>query len=168
MIDNDSDLIHDDAKRSISLRIHTSDHGKVRIMANRLRTRESDVFRFALKIALAALEPLYDRNCKGVDLMPLLIEHGLAIARHFHLDSRRLELIVNAGVDANDKRVDVEDIELLAMSYVPQRHLFAKLQELTRKKLDPFEIDETLRQYLIDKYGSEQQRLSGDPLPSRS
>ena len=168
MIDNDSDLINDDAKRSISLRIHTSDHGKVRIMANRLRTRESDVFRFALKIALAALEPLYNRNCKGVDLMPLLIEHGLAIAKHFHLDSRRLELIVNAGIADDGKRVDLEDIELLAMSYVPQRHLFAKLQELTRRKIDPFEIDETLRQYLIDKYGNDQQRLADDGVASHS
>jgi hypothetical protein len=146
--------IHDDAKRSISLRVSTTDYGKVRIIAHRLRVRESDVLRFALKTALALIAPLHDNGCRGRDLMPLLIEYGPDIARHFQLDARRLEAVVNKDVENDGGRIDLEDVELLAMSYAPQRHVFARLQEIAKKRLEPAELDQALRSYLRNKYNA--------------
>jgi hypothetical protein len=53
----------DARKQTISLRISTADLRKVRKLARRLGTRDSDVIRFALKIMLARLGPYVIRTC---------------------------------------------------------------------------------------------------------
>ena len=63
--DDHHSQVHDNAKRSISLRIHTTDYGKIRLIARRLRVRDSDVFRFLLRVALARLAPLYTDQGRG-------------------------------------------------------------------------------------------------------
>lgn len=145
-------LLLDNAKRSVSLRINTSDYGKLKAIAKRLRTRESDVFRFAFKLALAKLAPLYDMNVKGADLMSVFVECGTEIATHFNLDAKRLELIINQGVSDQDKRVDAEDVELLAMSAMPERYLSVRLREIANVDAKPVNAASLLRSYLNDKY----------------
>jgi hypothetical protein len=140
------------SKRSVSLRIDHSDFAKVKAIAERLRARESDVFRFAIKIALAKLAPLFDERIAGGNLMPVFIECGAEITSHFNLDARRLEIIINGAAAAEDDRVATDDIELLAMSAMPERYLSIRLKDLAKKPIHPDSVHAALREYLNDKY----------------
>lgn len=145
-------LFYDDAMRSISLRVPCSDWGKMRAIAERFRMRESEVFRFGLKLSLECLDPLFDRKSRGVALMPFLIKHGPQFVKYFELDAKHLEIIINAGETDPAKRVSSEDIELLATLTMPNRHLYHRLQKLLDRKLDPFALEEALTEYLREKY----------------
>ncbi len=98
-------LYFDDALRSISLRVPCSDWGKMRAIAERFRMRESEVFRFGLKLSLECLDPLFDRKARGVALMPFLIKHGPQFVKYFELDAKHLDIIINAGETDPAKRV---------------------------------------------------------------
>jgi len=99
-------------KQAISLRIAAADLRKVKKLAERLGARDSDVIRFALKMMLARLGPLY-QDVRGRALVPVIVDAGRDLLHHFDLDFARLEEIVNAGVN-KDQEVEVEDLQLLA------------------------------------------------------
>lgn len=140
------------AKRSISMRIDLSDYAKVKAVASRLRARESDVFRFAIKLAMAKLAPLYDSRMTGADLMPVFVECGTELLNHFNLDARRLDAIINGNLDDEQNRVDIEDIDLLAMSTMPERYLLVRLKEIANGHVDAATAHELLADYLLRKY----------------
>lgn len=158
MISSDSmPLIEDNAKRSVSLRVDTTDYGKIKSIARRFRVRESEVFRFMIKLGLATLAPLFDPRARGKDVMPVFVEHGSEITKYFNLDAVSLERVINGDLDEGDldepdRRVDREDVRLLAMATMPERYLYAKLRELIADPVDSNKASETLRQYLTSKY----------------
>jgi len=141
-----------ETKRSISLRIDDTDFKKIKAIAYRLRTRESEVFRFALKMALAKMSPLYDENIRGAGIMPVFVECGSDIATHFRLDSARMEHVINNGLKDENIRVDMEDISLLAMSSMSEQYIGIKLKELVNFPVEQLGVVESLRRYLNDKY----------------
>jgi hypothetical protein len=106
-------------KQAVSLRVSTADLRKVKMLAQRLGARDSDVIRFAVKALLARLAQLCDQNFHGRALLPVLIEAGGDFFHHFALDTARLEKIVNDGVD-KDQEVDPDDLKLLAMASMQQ------------------------------------------------
>jgi len=67
-------------KRSVSFRIDEADFEKIKAIARRMRTRESDVFRFAIRMTLNKLSLLSDESIKGIDVMPVFVECGADIA----------------------------------------------------------------------------------------
>jgi len=140
------------SKRSVSLRIDEADFDKIRGIAQRLHARDSDVFRFAVKLLLERLAPLYDTRLAGADLMPVFVECGAELIKHFNLDSKRLSRIVNGDVDDAARRVEYEDIELLAMTNMPDRYLYPRLRDVARKPVDPHTVAAALRDYFNDKY----------------
>ena len=92
-----------------------SDVRQIKRLAERLGARDSDVIRFAIKSMLATLAPLPDPNVTGRSLVPVFVESGAELMRHFDLDASRLAAIINEGAD-DTRRVEAEDIHLLAMS----------------------------------------------------
>ena len=141
-------------KQAISIRMHTADIRKVKKLAQRLGVRDSDVIRFAVKCALSRLGPLNDPEAKGRNLVPVFVESGAELLRFFELDSARLEAIINDGVDAT-RRVEREDIALLAMTGASEPYAALMLGELNRddrRREPPGEISESIRQYLYSKY----------------
>jgi hypothetical protein len=153
--------IDDNAKRSISLRVHSSDYGKVKAISRRLRVRESDVFRFVIKVGLNRLALLYNIRVRGRDLMPLFLDCGADLVRHFRLDERRLDQLLNEDLGTDDRRVDNEDLALLALANMPERLLFAKAREIAAALADADELPhdrksshELLRKYLSAKYAA--------------
>ncbi len=139
-------------KKIVSLRLNEADLTRVRDISRRLRSRESEVFRFALRIGLARLAPLHDRNARGADLLPAFVEHGPELATQFDLDTDRLCQLFNAGVDDDARTVDRSDLELIALSATPETYLFAKLSGALGKPVNRANIVELLREYLSAKY----------------
>ena len=142
----------DDKKQNVSVRLGVSDLQKIKEVAKRLRVRESDVFRFAIKATLAKLIPLQDHSVKGSDLVPAFIECGTELANYFDLDANRLDTIINDGVDDPAERVETDDIELLAMAGIKENFIYLKLKDLAARQPTPMGPSSLLRQHLYEKY----------------
>ena len=151
-----------------------SDVRHIKRLAERLGARDSDVIRFAIKLMLAKLAPLQDATVRGCSLVPVFFESGAELMRHFELDATRLAGIINEGVDEN-RRVDPEDIQLLAMSGIQRSYVKLRVAGIQRAQSshagngsraalgqngndhdagvsseDP--LEHSLRQYLYEKY----------------
>ena len=134
--------------------MNSTDVRKVKKLAGRLGVRDSDVIRFAVKSMLARLGPLYDPEAHGRNLVPVFVESGAELLRFFEIDAARLEAIINGGVDA-ERRVDRDDIALLALTGSQEPYAALKLSELDRterRERSAAELSESLRQYLYAKY----------------
>jgi hypothetical protein len=151
-------------KQAVSIRMNGGDVRKVKKLAQRLGVRDSDVIRFAVKSMLSRLGPLYDAEVRGRNLVPVFVESGVDLLQFFELDGMRLEAIINEGVDSA-RRVDREDIELLALTGGQTPYAALKLSELHRadpESSDANHLASSLRQYLYDKYVF---RPSAEPRP---
>jgi hypothetical protein len=134
--------------------MNETDVRKVKKLARRLGVRDSDVIRFAVKSTLARLSLLYDPEVLGRNLVPVFVESGSELLRFFDIDAARLEAIINDGVEA-ERRVDRDDIALLALTGTQEAYAALKLSELDRtdrKGEPPLKLSESLRQYLYAKY----------------
>lgn len=141
-------------KQAVSIRMNGSDVRKVKKLAARLGVRDSDVIRFAVKCMLAKLGPLYDPEVHGRNLVPVFVESGAELLRFFDIDAAKLDAIVNEGANG-ERRVDHDDIALLALTGVEEPYAALKLSELERSdrpRQNPRELSESLRQYLYAKY----------------
>jgi hypothetical protein len=143
-------------KQNVSLRMNSTDLRKVKQIATRLYARESDVFRFAIKTALARLAPLHELNAHGAELLPLFMEFGPELTKYFELDTERLEAIVNGRLDDTSKRVERGDLELLVLAGQEEHYAMIKLRELARRPVsDVSGVASVMREYLMQKYVGE-------------
>ncbi|HVO07373.1 MAG TPA: hypothetical protein VMT83_11345 [Burkholderiaceae bacterium] len=106
---------NDNRKQAVSIRMSRGDVRLVKQLADRLGVRDSDVIRYAIKHMLSRLAPLPDATVRGHALLPVFVEAGAELMRHFDLDATRLAEIINDGADAS-RKVDAGDIQLIAMS----------------------------------------------------
>jgi hypothetical protein len=116
-------------KQAVSIRMNAGDVRKVKRLAQRLGVRDSDVIRFAVKGMLARLGPLHDAEVRGRNLVPVFVESGVELLRFFELDAARLETIINEGVEL-ERRVDRDDVALLALTGVQEPYAALRLSEL--------------------------------------
>jgi hypothetical protein len=158
-------------KQAVSFRLRRSDIRDIKQLAERLGARESDVMRFAIKIMLEKLAPLQDPRVLGSDLVPVFMEAGAELMRHFELDAARLSAIINDGVE-DGRRVEPDDIQLIAMTGTQRSYLHLRVPGLrqphghaepgtARHKVngdDPNghgegdKLEQSLRNYLYEKY----------------
>jgi hypothetical protein len=141
-------------KKAVSIRMVSSDVRKVKKLAQRLGARDSDIIRYAVRLMVSRLEPLTDPEVRGRNLLPVFVESGEDLLRFFDLDASRLEAIINEGADAS-RRVEHEDIALLAMSGAQQPYAALKLHEINGAQhavVRSVELSQSLRTYLYQKY----------------
>jgi DNA-binding MltR family transcriptional regulator len=146
-------------KRAVSIRMNANDIGNVKKLAQRLGVRDSDVIRCAVKMMMAKLGPLADTTVRGRNLVPVLMESGGDLLRHFDIDAVRLESIINDGVNEG-AQVEHDDVQLIAMNGMQRSYIKLRLSALNnaqQPESDPQRnnverLDESLRQYLFDKY----------------
>ena len=139
-------------KLAVSIRMNAADVRKVKRLAMRLATRDSDVIRFAVKTMLARLGPLYDAEVRGRNLVPVFVESGVELLRFFEIDAARLEAIINDGVEPA-RRVERDDIALLALTGGQSPYAALKLSELNESgRSEALGLAHSLRQYLYAKY----------------
>jgi hypothetical protein len=143
--------VTDVRKRAVSVRLGTADIRKIKKLAQCFGARDTDVIRYAIKVTLARLAPLHEGSARGRDVLPVFVEAGAELLRHFELDTARLNTIINAGVP-RPQRVDSGDIGLIAMSAVEQRYALLRLGALGREAHDEARLPASLRSYLYAKY----------------
>jgi hypothetical protein len=157
-----------------------TDIASVKKLAKRLGVRDSDVIRCAVKMMMTKIGPLADATVRGRNLVPVFMESGSDLFRHFDIDAIRLENIINDGA-AVDAQVDHDDIQLIAMNGVQRSYVKLRLSAIGGTHLanqqsnsqgvnggangqgsayhsndhdtDGAErLDDSLRQYLYEKY----------------
>jgi hypothetical protein len=158
--------------------MNRSDVRNIKRLAERLGARDSDVIRFAIKLMLGKLALLQDPAVRGRNLVPVFIEAGPELMRHFELDSAKLSSIINDGAEP-DRIVDPDDIQLIAMNGLQRSYVKYRMAGLRRSagseaqgegtgsqvpgaprsgRAPPHADDEddfferSLRQYLYEKY----------------
>jgi hypothetical protein len=140
----------DQRKQAVSIRLGETDIRNIKRIAKRLGVRDSDIIRFAIKSALGRIAPLSDPAIRGRNLVPVLVESGDDLIRYFDLDAFRLENIINGEVETG-RRVDRDDIALLAMSGLREQYLVMRLEDGSCAPVSHSE-ERSLRGYLYDKY----------------
>ena len=158
-------------KQHVSVRVTETDHRKMKEIARRLGVKESDLFRFIIKNSLAKLLPFQDDSFKGTDLIPALLDYGSDLARYFDLDAEQLDRIVNCGVAEGDRRVDREDLDILALSGSADRYAVAKLSAITQAPVAGEDLLDALKDYFLGKYHYTfklLQDLRSEPAPRNS
>jgi hypothetical protein len=148
---NGRDRVIDQRKQAVSIRLGESDIRNIKRMAKRLGVRDSDVIRFAIKSTLSRIAPLGDQAIRGRNLVPVLVESGDELIRHFELDAFRLESIINDHVEET-RKVDRDDIALLAMSGLREEYLLMRLNDGERVSVESTVPERSLRHYLYEKY----------------
>ena len=168
-------------KQAISVRVGEADLNNLRKLAKRLGVRDSDVIRVAIKTLLTKWAPLHDNSVRGRSLVPVFLENGTELFRHFDLDAPRLDSIINEGVH-DEARVELEDIQLLSMSGIQRSYLRWRLEQVgnghhsnghangqstnvsavngshtngehhVNGHSDAAQVEQSLRQYLYEKY----------------
>lgn len=168
-------------KQAVSIRMNRSDVKNIKRLAERLGARDSDVIRFAIKLMLAKLSLLQDPSVRGRNLVPVFLELGPELMRHFELDYARLTSILNHGVEP-ERCVDADDIQLLVMHGLQRSYLKMRVASMRRTQgvfsaalpvpvegkapsgggvngranghsmHDDGGVEESLRQYLYEKY----------------
>jgi len=121
-------------KQAISIRMSRADVRNVKRLAERLGARDSDVIRFAIKMMLAKLSPLQDLTVVGRSLVPVFVEWGSELMRHFELDAATLSTIINEGV-TEERRVDPNDIQLIAISGIQRSFATARAPGMPRNRV---------------------------------
>jgi hypothetical protein len=139
-------------KQVVSMRLNATDLGRVKEIARRLKVRESDVYRFAIKTTLTKLAPFYDVEMRGKDLLPIFIEMCSELTGYFDLDAESLDRLINGDLVDPGKRVEKDDIRLLSMLGMPEQYIYIKLRELGSKPVEHQGMSALVRQYLSEKY----------------
>lgn len=161
-------------KQAISIRLNAADLRNLRKLSRRLRVRNSDIIRYAIKTALARLTPLCAADVTGRDLVPVLLDSGADLMRYLDLDEGALEAIVNEGAPLG-MQVDRADVQLLAMdgqrsSYARLRLVRNGLRDTPAPAADALAEDtgthQSLRKYFFDKYVYEQEPTAAIPRQS--
>jgi hypothetical protein len=131
-----------------------ADVKRIKKLAQRLSARDSDVIRFAVKVMLTRLMPLYEPDARGRNLVPVLVEAGSEFLRFFDLDTARLDSIINGDVEF-EKRVSREDLALITLAGMQEPYAAVKLSELNdgdERLLHSADLSTSIRQYLYQKY----------------
>ena len=146
-------------KQAISLRLGSGDIRRIKKLANRLGTRDSDVVRFAIKMMLHRMLPLTDPAVRGRSLVPVLAEWGPEAVRHFELDAITLAEIVN-GDAPPEQCMDLEDITLLTMMSAQESYAKLSLRAMLPPSTPPALGDRrdtspvsAMRRHFYGKYG---------------
>lgn len=129
---NNSDRTgRDSRKQAVSIRMNRSDVRNIKRLAERLGARDSDVIRFAIKLMLSRLALLQDVTVRGRGLVPVFLESGPELIRHFELDFAKLSSIINEGAEPG-RDVDADDIQLLALHGLQRSYLKLRVAGLRR------------------------------------
>lgn len=146
------ELINDNSKRIVSIRINTSDFGRIKAIAKRLKVRDSDVLRFVLRMGLGEILTLCQSEPSPAALLKVFAAHEPALVRHFDLNAAQLDRLLNAGREAHP--VSADDLELIIVASQSQRLLALRLHELLGVIVPVEDAIAFLGHHLLTRYGA--------------
>lgn len=143
------DAIKDDARRSISVRVNTSDYGRLKAAARRLGVRESDVFRHLLRIGLARLLRVLAMDVSPEERYRLLICVAAEFGEDFGMTARDCVSVLDAH---GSLALDDGDLELIGLAATHPLQASVLLDRLAGTTSDPANLNQRLGTYLAAKH----------------
>ena len=153
--------IVDDARRSISVRIKLSELGRLKAIAKRLETRESNVFRYVLRIGLARLTNVLDGVVVPAQRWRLLIQLVGELSNDFGMDARACLDLLNSVSGGSMGDLAPEDLELVNLAAKHPRVVLEYLERLTGGPVAATNLVASLSEYLQAKYPEAGANLGG-------
>ena len=153
--------IVDDARRSISVRIKLSELGRLKAIAKRLETRESNVFRYVLRIGLARLTNVLDGVVVPAQRWRLLIQLVGELSNDFGMDARACLDLLNSVSSGSMGDLAPEDLELVNLAAKHPRVVLEYLERLTGGPVAATNLVASLSEYLQAKYPEAGANLGG-------
>jgi hypothetical protein len=153
--------IVDDARRSISVRIKLSELGRLKAIAKRLETRESNVFRYVLRIGLARLTNVLDGVVVPAQRWRLLIQLVGELSNDFGMDARACLDLLNSVSSGSMGDLAPEDLELVNLAAKHPRVVLEYLERLTGGPVAATNLVASLSEYLQAKYPDAGVNLAG-------
>ncbi len=142
-------------RKNISVRMTAWELKRVKEIAERLGVKESDMIRYSISNTLGKLMPFHDKAFRGANLMPAILDSAEDLMRYFHMDSDHLNRIVNDGVEAPQRRVSEEDLDMIVLWHMNEQYLVRRLSEIFESPVEPMRAGERLKAYLYEKYVQE-------------
>jgi hypothetical protein len=142
----------DNKKKVVSIRIHDSDHNKIKLVAKRLQVRESDIFRYAIKSLLKKTLPLQHDRPRQDEVIAMLVDLVQELTYYLGLDTEHMQSVIAEVTNRHINELDDEDIELLVLSGIPDRNYLSRLQQVTDISNQDYDPGVALRNYLLEKY----------------
>ena len=153
-------LLVDNKKHTISMRLDNTDRANVQSLAARLYVKESEIYRLAINFLLNRTHKLNNTGYAGSDLLPLFIDLKTEMDASFSFKKHQLSRIINSKNVDPDKVVDMFDIELLLQPNEQLRQFLLLRPDALLSK-DP-DIKIWFKNYLYDKYLLDQEESSLD------
>lgn len=140
-------VINDNAKRSVSIRINTSDYGRIRIAARRLRTREADLFRYLLQVGLNRIQPLLGEGLDTKSYLRALAELGPDLVTNLGLGAREFTAVLQTFKHRALPEIEDKDYELIDLAGTHPRLVLERLGSNA-----DMDVRTALHAYLRSKY----------------
>ena len=144
--------IREDARRSVSVRINTSDYGRVKAAAKALRVRESDIFRHLLAVGLEKLMRVLEVRVDPAQGARLLVETTREFARDFGMD---VEETLKVLPPLNGRRASPltdEDLDLLRIYATHPGHACSVLAARLGRAVAQEDLGTLLADYLQSRW----------------
>ncbi len=155
------DTILDNAKRSVSVRISTSDYGRLKSAAKRLRMRESDIFRHVLRLGLARLLPLLESTSANDDFFRMIARVGTEFGKGSWMDTSQGIALFRRLLKPSGTELQEFDLELIYLAGTHPKHVQHYLSQVLQREVEEASVVATLGDYLDEKY-----RKSAPAIPS--
>lgn len=120
-------VINDNAKRSVSIRINTSDYGRIKIASRRLRTREADLFRYLLQVGLNRIQPLLGDDLDAASYLKALAELGPDLGFSLGLGAREFTTLLQTFKHRALPTVSADDYDLVDLAGTHPRLVLERL-----------------------------------------
>ena len=147
------DEIQDDARRSVSVRINTSDYGRLKAIAGRLGVRESDVFRHLVRIGIARLMRVLYSNEPQSSRYRLLVSLARELGEDFGLSVQECVALLRQP-SVPGLMLDDNDLHLVALSASHPQQACAVLTAELGEIVEPAALVARLGRYLEEKHSS--------------
>jgi len=144
--------IHDNARRSVSIRINTSDYGRIKVAARRLHAKEADIFRYLLQVGLNKLGPLLGAELDAQAFLRTLVDLGPDLSANFHVSAREFVSLLSAFTGMDAPAFDATDLELVDLAGTHPRMVQSRLAEFRGRPVNEQELRGVLHDYLLLKY----------------
>jgi len=145
------DEIQDDARRSISVRINTSDYGRLKAIARRLSVRESDVFRHLVRLGITRLMRALDSEAPSRERYRLLVSLAGELGEDFGLTVPDCAALLSTRASPR-LALDAADVDLIALVATHPLHACAVLSSLVDEPVDESTLVARLGLYLDQKH----------------
>lgn len=134
------------------MRIKLSELGRLKAIAKRLETRESNVFRYVLRIGLARLTNVLDGVVVPAQRWRLLIQLVGELSNDFGMDARACLDLLNSVSGGSMGDLAPEDLELVNLATKHPRVVLEYLERLNGGPVAATSLISSLSEYLQTKY----------------